>query len=171
MPFCSIVFTIAFLIPWSLTGGSSNRLVITLWEYEVTLVPLLRNGYEAIDVIAGIAMSQTVNQGEAYADGTPLVDLFGEGARARMLSVFATQRDREFNVTELANQAGINRKTAYEHIDDFVDFGIVETREASRGDRYATARESEVSTKLFELNGAMLKRRQEMREDIDTPSE
>lgn len=160
-----------FLIPWSLTDKASNSVIITLWVIEVTLTGIWRNSYEAIGAIAGIAMSQTVNQGEAYADGTPLVELFGDGARARILSVFATQRDREFNVTELANQAGINRKTAYEHIDDFVDHGIVETREASRGDRYATARESEVAMKLFELNGATLKRRQEMRDDIETPSE
>lgn len=105
---------------------------------------------------------------DAYADGTPLVDLFGDAARAKILSVFATQRDHEFNVAELARQAGITRKTAYEHIDEFAEIGIVREREVSQGKRYSYNGDSMVARKLYELNGAMLQRRQELRDDIET---
>ena len=108
-------------------------------------------------------------QDEAYAEGTPLVDLFGDGARAKMLSVFATQRDREFNVAELARQAGISRKTAYDHIDDLAELGVVREREVSQGKRYAYNTDSDVARKLYELNGATLRRRQELRDDVEAP--
>ncbi|WP_081655458.1 helix-turn-helix domain-containing protein [Halopiger goleimassiliensis] len=103
-------------------------------------------------------MSQTVNEGEeAYADDTPLVELFGDGARARLLSVFATKRNREFTVSELARQAGITRKTVYEYLDEFESLGIVESIEAGQGSRYTTA-DSEIATKLYELNGVTLQK-------------
>lgn len=115
-------------------------------------------------------MSEPITDAEGgYAEGTPLVDLFGDGARARILSVFATRRSREFTVTELARHAGITRKTAYDHLDDFVEMGVVESREASRGKRYSTAEDSTIATKLYELSGATLRRRQEMREDVEIP--
>lgn len=113
-------------------------------------------------------MSEATTDAEGvYADGTPLVDLFGDGARAHILSVFATRRNREFTVTELARQAGITRKTAYDHLDDFVEMGVVESREAGRGKRYSTAEDSTIATKLYELSGATLRRRQEMRDDVE----
>lgn len=101
---------------------------------------------------------------EAYADGTPLVELFGDGARVKLLSVFATQRDREFNVAELARQAGVTRKTAYEHIDSVAELGVVDEREVSQGTRYSYNTDSEVAQKLYELNGATLQRLLDSRE-------
>jgi DNA-binding IclR family transcriptional regulator len=86
-----------------------------------------------------------------------------------MLSVFATQRDREFNVAELARQAGISRKTAYDHIDDLAELGVVREREVSQGKRYSYNTDSDVARKLYELNGATLRRRQELRDDVEAP--
>jgi predicted transcriptional regulator len=102
---------------------------------------------------------------EAYSDGTPLVELFGEAARVKMLSVFATQREREFNVAELSRQAGITRKTAYDYIDQFAHLGIIQEREVSQGKRYSYNADSDVARKLYELNGAILQRRLELQED------
>ncbi|PSP50104.1 hypothetical protein BRC67_09965 [Halobacteriales archaeon QH_3_68_24] len=95
--------------------------------------------------------------GEAYAEDTPIVDLFGDGARARLLSVFVGHRSREFSVSELARQAGVTRKTVYEHIEDFERWGIVRSADAAQGRRYAYAEDSEVAQRLYELDGLMLK--------------
>ncbi|ELY96637.1 hypothetical protein C482_15453 [Natrialba chahannaoensis JCM 10990] len=103
-------------------------------------------------------MSQTVNEEkEAYADDTPLVELFGEGARARLLSVFATKRGREFSVTELSRQAGVTRKTVYDHLNKLEKLGVVKSVDTGQANRYTTA-DSEVAEKLYELNGVTLQR-------------
>ena len=102
-------------------------------------------------------MSKTVEGGEgAYADDTPLVELFG-GARARILSTLITKRSREFTISELARQAGVSRNSVYDNIDDFEQLGIVERVAVAQGSRYRAA-DTEVAQKLHELNGATLKR-------------
>jgi DNA-binding transcriptional ArsR family regulator len=101
----------------------------------------------------------------------PLVTLFGASGRAKLLSVFATQRHREFNVTELAREAGVARKTAYDHIDDFVELGIVTEREAARGTRYAVDPDSDVARALYELTGAVLRRELELARGIELPDD
>lgn len=102
-------------------------------------------------------MSETETDTEAFADGTPLVELFGDTARARMLSVFVDERGRDLSVSELARQAGIARKTVYDHIDQLVEAGAVEmVRETKQGKRYALA-DSEVGDHLYRLDGVTLR--------------
>lgn len=112
-------------------------------------------------------MSETASESEPYATGTPLVDLLGDSARVRMLSVFVTQRKREFSISELARQADVSRKTAYEHIDSLERVGVVTAREAAQGKRYRYAEDSAVAEKVYELSGVTLQRRHELREDVD----
>lgn len=92
---------------------------------------------------------------EAYADGTPLVELFGDDARTRLCSVFAGRRSREFTVTELADAAGLTRKSVYEHVDDLVELGVAEEVDAGSSRRFTTA-ETDVARKCYELDGAVL---------------
>lgn len=99
----------------------------------------------------------TTVEGEAYADGLPLVEVFGDGARARLVAVFATKRDREFTVAELARQSGLARKSVYEHVDDLVELGVAEAVDRGSATRYRTA-DSEVAQKCYELNGVALQR-------------
>lgn len=94
---------------------------------------------------------------EVYADDLPLVVLFGDTARARLLSVFATKRSREFTITELAEETDLTRKSVYEHIDDLVEVDAVEAVDAGARTRYRTA-DSPVAEKCYELNGSTLER-------------
>lgn len=101
---------------------------------------------------------------EAFADGTPLVELFGDGARARMLAVFVDERSRDLNVSEIARQAGIARSTVYDHLDSLEDIGvIVHTRKTGASDRYQLA-ENEIGDYLYKLEGVTLRRLVEMKE-------
>ncbi|SFS11824.1 IclR helix-turn-helix domain-containing protein [Halomicrobium zhouii] len=112
-------------------------------------------------------MSETAHE-EAYADGTPLVELFGDGARARMLSVFVDERTRDLSVSEIARQAGVARSTVYDHLDDFVELGVVEfTRETGPSKRYQFNADSEIADFLYKLDGTVLSKLLENRDDVD----
>jgi len=101
-------------------------------------------------------MSQTESTDAAYADGTPLVELFGDTARSRLLSVFATKPSREFTVSELAEQAGVTRKTVYQHLEDLEERGVMVGVDGGRGTRYTANEDSQIHQKLYELNGVTL---------------
>lgn len=105
---------------------------------------------------------------EAYADGTPLVELFGDGARARMLSVFVDERTRDLSISEIARQAGVARSTVYDHLDDFVELGVVEfTRETGPSKRYQLNADSEIADFLYKLDGTVLTKLLANRDDVD----
>lgn len=113
-------------------------------------------------------MSETTAD-EAYAEGTPLVELFGDGARARILSVFVGDRKRDLTVSEIARQAGVARSTVYDHLDDFLELAVIEfTRETGPSKRYQLNPDSPIGTLLYQLDGVVLRQRQENQPDIDT---
>lgn len=91
-----------------------------------------------------------------FATGTPLVELLGDTPRARILAVLVAHKSREFNVSELARDAGIARKTVYQHIEPLVEFRAVTELETSQGSRYTLA-DSQVGQKLYELEGVALR--------------
>ena len=43
---------------------------------------------------------------EAFAEGTPLVELFGKPGRTKLISVFVDERGNDLSISELARQAG-----------------------------------------------------------------
>jgi len=83
------------------------------------------------------------DDGESFADRTPLVELLGDHARPRILDVLAAHRSHEFNVSELARHAGVSRNTIYDHIDALEAAGAVEARAALS--RHRSARSSHQS--------------------------
>lgn len=96
---------------------------------------------------------------ESFADGTPLVELFGTPARTKLLSVFVDERGRDLNVSELARQAGVARSTVYDHLDWLVALGVViETRKTGPGARYQLDEDSDIARTLYELDGLVLER-------------
>ena len=100
---------------------------------------------------------------EAFADGTPLVELVGKPGRAKLISVFVDERENDLNVSELARQAGVARSTVYDHLDDLVELGIVEeTRETGPSTRYQLDTDDEIAELLYQLDGLVLKRLLEM---------
>lgn len=107
-------------------------------------------------------MSQT-EQTEPFADGTPLVELFGQPARARIISVLVDERQYDLTISEIARQAGVARSTVYDHLDDLIDLNVaVETRQEGNSQRYQLA-DTEISQRLYELDGLVLNRLLEAR--------
>ena len=96
---------------------------------------------------------------EAFAEGTPLVELFGKPGRTKLISVFVDERENDLNISELARQAGVARSTVYNHLDDLVELGIVqETRETGPSTRYQLNNDDEIAELLYQLDGLVLKR-------------
>jgi len=94
-------------------------------------------------------------QSEAAADDTPLLHLFDDSARARLLSVFVDERKDDLTVTELADQAGVARSTVYDHLDDLLDLDVIEeTRETGGSTRYQLDDDSEIAAELYKLTGS-----------------
>ena len=106
-----------------------------------------------------MATDQQHDPQEAFAEGTPLVELFGQPGRTKLISVFVDERDNDLNVSELARQAGVARSTVYDHLDDLVELGIIEeTRETGPSTRYQLDKEDEIAELLSRLDGLLLKR-------------
>ena len=96
---------------------------------------------------------------EAFAEGTPLVELFGKPGRTKLISVFVDEGDNDLSISELARQAGVARSTVYDHLDDLVELGIVkETRETGPSTRYQFDSNNEIAELLYQLDGLVLKR-------------
>lgn len=103
-------------------------------------------------------VSETAITNEAFADNTPLVRLLGKPARVAMLSVFVDERTRDLSVSEVAEQAGIARSTVYDHLDDFVELGIIEnTRKTGVSERYQLNMDNEIAELLYKLDGITLR--------------
>lgn len=102
---------------------------------------------------------------EPAADDTPLLDLFGDTARARLLSVLVGFRNRELNVSELARKTGVTRQTVYDNVGALVRAGAVVEHETSNGSRYSLA-DDRVGELLVELDFAVLEEVQEA-DDIE----
>ncbi|GAB3687576.1 hypothetical protein GCM10028857_20800 [Salinarchaeum chitinilyticum] len=98
----------------------------------------------------------TKDDRDRAADGLPLVELFGDTARARLVSIFATERSREFTITELAEQTGHTRASVYEHIDDLVALQVAEELQVGKSTRYRTA-DSPIAEKCYECSGVTLR--------------
>ena len=100
---------------------------------------------------------------EAFAERTPLVELFGKPGRTKLISVFVDERENDLSISELARQAGVARSTVYDHLDDLVELGIVkETRETGPSTRYRLDDNKEIAELLYQLDGLVLKRLLEM---------
>ena len=106
-----------------------------------------------------MATDQQQHPEETFAEGTPLVELFGKPGRTKLISAFVDEGQNDLNVSELARQAGVARSTVYDHLDDLVELGIVEeTRETGPSTRYQLDNDNEIAELLYQLDGLMLKR-------------
>lgn len=100
-------------------------------------------------------MAQT-GTSEAYADDTPLLELFGDTARTRIISALLGS-DVDLSASELARQAGIARPTLYDHLEDLQTLGVLEVaRETAQGKRYQLA-EGELGEQLARTEGVVLR--------------
>lgn len=98
---------------------------------------------------------------EAYADGAPLMALFGTPARTKILSVLLSERGRDLSKSEIARQANVSRSTVYEHLDEFVELGVVQPTRITGGghsQRYQFDDGSQIGAALHKLEGVTLRR-------------
>ena len=110
-----------------------------------------------------MAIDRQRDSQEAFAEGTPLVELFGKPGRTKLVSVFVDERKNDLSISELARQAGVARSTVYDHLDDLIELGIVkETRETGPSTRYQLDNDDEIAELLYQLDGLVLKRLLEM---------
>lgn len=96
----------------------------------------------------------------------PIVQLFGNPGRTRIISVFVGDRDREFNVSEIARLADVARSTVYDHLDDLQQLGVIEKAgDTAQGSRYQFA-DSDVADYVWKLDGVALKQIHESGYDV-----
>jgi DNA-binding transcriptional ArsR family regulator len=91
---------------------------------------------------------------EAYAEGTVLTHLLGDGPKVRILSAFLADPDPDFdyNITEIAEMAGVTRNTVYRHIDDLLEIGVItQTRETGQSKRYKLNKDNPAAKRLAQL--------------------
>lgn len=106
----------------------------------------------------------------AFADGAPLMALIGTPARTKILSVFASERGRDLTKSELARQAGVSRRTVYEHLEGLVELGVVQRTRTTGGghsQRYQFDDETRIGAALHSLEGVTLRRLLELDGDLD----
>lgn len=81
----------------------------------------------------------------AYADDTPLLAVFGDTGRAKILAALLSEEDRDLNVSDIARIAGVARTTVYDHLDKLQQLGLVEqTREVGESKMYQINEDSEL---------------------------
>lgn len=94
---------------------------------------------------------------EAFADGTPLVELFGGGVRPRIISVLVDEWSRELSISEIARQAGVSRKAAEHHLDTLESIGVVvRIQDTGSSERYQLVN-NELGGALYQLDGLTLR--------------
>lgn len=106
----------------------------------------------------------------AFADGAPLMALFGTPARTKILSVFISERGRDLTKSEIARQAGVSRSTVYEHLEGLVELGVVQRTRTTGGghsQRYQLDDETRIGAALHRLEGVTLRRLLELDGELE----
>jgi len=90
----------------------------------------------------------------AYAEDSALTQLLGNGPKVSIIAAFLADPDPEFdyNVTEIAELAGVSRNTVYRHLDDLVDIGVIQkTRESGGSPRYKLNKDNTAAKRIAQL--------------------
>lgn len=94
----------------------------------------------------------------AYADDAPLIHVFGDSARIRILSAMLSDREHDLNVTDIANMAGVARSTVYDHLDELQESHlIIKAREVGGGSMYQINNNSPIVKRIDEIEGLALR--------------
>jgi DNA-binding transcriptional ArsR family regulator len=98
-----------------------------------------------------------LQQNEAYADDTPLTQVFGDSARVKILAAMVSEAEHDLNVTDIAELAGVARSTVYDHLEELQALHlVVKTREVGGGPMYQINNDSEIVKRITEIEGLAL---------------
>lgn len=84
----------------------------------------------------------------------PLTRAFPHSTRLRLAGALADAPDDGIGATELTDHAGVGRATFYDHRDELVEIGVMETVETDAATRYRLA-DTEVARAVRRLNDAV----------------
>lgn len=95
---------------------------------------------------------------EAYATDTPLVKVFGDNPKTRIISAMLSEKEYDLNISDIARLSGSSRNAVYKHIEKLVYLDIIEkTRTTGNSQMYKINQENEIVKKIEELEGITLK--------------
>ena len=96
---------------------------------------------------------------ESYPENAPLVHVFGASGKVKIISALLSERDRDLNVSDIADIGDVARSTVYENIDDLCEMGVVvKTREVGGGPMYQINSENEMVDHISEVRDLALER-------------
>lgn len=102
-------------------------------------------------------MSMLPEAEESAADRTVLTDVLGPHAKVKILTVFVGESDRDLNATEASRLAGIDRSTFYDHVDDLLEYDLLEvSRTVGNSKMYRINRENPAAEHLAQLEWNLL---------------
>jgi len=89
---------------------------------------------------------------EAYAEGTPLTELFGNYPETKVIAALLPEEDRALPLHEIARLAGVSEVRADRHLEKLKRFDLVDTVEASGGvEKYRLNTEHETVVDLYAI--------------------
>ena len=108
-------------------------------------------------------MEAQVNEsGGAFADGHPIMEVFGSPGRAKILAAFVSERGRDITISYVAQLAGVARSTVYDHLEDLERLGVIEkTREMGQSQYYTLNNDNDLAYELYRLEGIAIKTREQ----------
>lgn len=87
------------------------------------------------------------------------IEMFGDSPVIRVLDYLLTERELDFSMTDLAENAGIGRATLYRIWDNLVKNKlIVHTRDIGKAKLYKLNRQSQFVKKLVEIDDMLILR-------------
>jgi len=94
---------------------------------------------------------------ESAVEDTVLTDVLGSRAKVKILTALLSENDRDLNATEIARLAGVDRSTFYEHLDDLLDYEMIEeTRRVGNSQMYAINRDNSAAEDLAQMEWDLL---------------
>lgn len=95
----------------------------------------------------------------SYSDNAPLVHVFGESGKTKIISALLSERDRDLNVSDISQIGGVARSTVYDNIDELQEMGVVvKTREIGGGPMYQINMDNEMVQHISKVEDLALER-------------
>jgi DNA-binding transcriptional ArsR family regulator len=113
-------------------------------------------------------MSETTTISQPnLAEQGPIRTLFSGPARTQIIEAFVANKSRELNVSDIARLSDTARSSVYRHLEELEELDIIEAVDAGGRTRYTLNEDSEIATRLWELEGLTLKKLLENDEKTD----